>query len=91
MERKVYRIVGEVQGVFFRKYTRQKARELQLKGYVKNMPDGSVKVLAEGEPDVLAKLESWLHQGSPSSRVSSVKVEPATEPIETFTSFEILF
>ena len=63
---------GRVQGVFFRYYTRKCANELSLTGYAKNMPDGSVEVIFEGEN--LEEGLSWLNQGSPQSHVENLEV-----------------
>ena len=56
-------IRGEVQGVGFRWSVQRKAVELGLTGYAENLPDGSVRVEAEGDPDRLDQLEAFLHQG----------------------------
>jgi acylphosphatase len=56
-------IRGEVQGVGFRWSVQRKAAELGLTGYAENLPDGSVRVEAEGDPDRLDQLEAFLHQG----------------------------
>lgn len=67
------RITGIVQGVFFRAYTRDKARSLGLSGWVRNRADGSVEVVAEGPEDEIKQLVAWCDQGSPSSRVERVE------------------
>lgn len=66
------RIHGNVQGVSFRFYTVQQANELGLTGWVRNNRDGTVEVVAEGEPDALQQLHDWLHRGSPAARVERV-------------------
>ncbi|MFH1016955.1 MAG: acylphosphatase [Pseudomonadota bacterium] len=71
-------IVGKVQGVFFRAATREKAMALQIKGIVKNLPNGSVEVDAEGEDERLTDLLHWCHHGPPGARVDRVDVEWAT-------------
>ncbi len=63
---------GRVQGVFFRHYTGLTARELSLNGWVRNLPDGTVEVWAEGPRDQLEALAVWLEQGSPSAVVRKV-------------------
>jgi acylphosphatase len=78
---------GKVQGVFFRDYTRRKAEELGIKGYVKNMEDGSVYIEAEQEEEILEKLLKWCYEGSPHSRVDEIKSE--TAGFMNFTSFKI--
>jgi len=68
------RIEGRVQGVWFRESTRRQAQALGLKGWVRNRPDGSVEVLAEGPAHAADKLIEWSHQGPPSARVDKVKI-----------------
>ncbi|GGD51986.1 acylphosphatase [Lacimicrobium alkaliphilum] len=68
------RVTGKVQGVFFRRTTQQQAQELGVTGYAKNLSDGSVEVLACGEPEKLEKLKEFLHQGPPASEVSNTDV-----------------
>ena len=63
-----------VQGVGFRYYTRSMAHRLNLRGYVQNMPDGSVKVVCEGSPAAVEEMEQWLRRGPPSARVHRVEV-----------------
>jgi acylphosphatase len=68
-------VAGRVQGVFFRAITRQTALQLGVTGYARNLPDGSVEVLACGGADEVQRLCEWLWQGSPASHVTSVDVE----------------
>ncbi len=63
---------GRVQGVAFRAYTRSEADRLMLKGYVRNLADGRVEILAEGEREVLDKLVEWAHVGPPVAIVDEV-------------------
>ena len=84
------KITGKVQGVWFRKYTKDQADALQLNGTVQNMPDGSVYVEVESTDDTLLdKFVKWLHTGSPLSRVDQVMVEPK-EKCTGYKSFEII-
>lgn len=69
------RVRGNVQGVFFRKYTQDKARELGLAGTVENLDDDSVLIEAEGTKSDLDKLLEWCYEGSPASKVDSVEHE----------------
>ena len=55
-------IQGKVQGVFFRASTKEKARELGLRGFVRNRVDGTVEVVAEGHMAELQKLADWCHE-----------------------------
>ena len=66
------KIHGRVQGVFFRQSTREKARELGLSGWVKNMPDGTVEALAAGPENVVNELIAWCEQGPAYARVEKV-------------------
>jgi acylphosphatase len=59
--------------VFFRASTREQALKLGLRGYAKNLPDGRVEVLAEGDASSLDALERWLHVGPPMARVETVE------------------
>ena len=68
---------GRVQGVFFRAATRERALALGLAGIARNLPDGRVEVVAQGDPAALDALETWLWTGSPASRVESVTREAA--------------
>jgi len=63
---------GYVQGVFFRAFVDRKAGQLGLNGYVRNLPGGSVEVLAEGERENLEKLIAYLKVGPPAARVKEV-------------------
>ena len=66
---------GRVQGVNFRAATQREAQRLDLAGWVRNRPDGSVEVLAEGPRAALDQLETYLHQGPPAAAVSEVHAE----------------
>lgn len=67
-----YVVRGVVQGVFFRATTQQAAQRLGLTGWVRNLPDGSVELVAHGEEPRLAELERWLWKGPPHARVQEV-------------------
>jgi acylphosphatase len=77
---------GEVQGVGFRWAVQRQAGRLGLTGYAKNLPDGSVRVEAEGDPDRLDQLEAFLHQGPRWAEVQSLETEriPATGEFRDF-------
>lgn len=72
MNGRLFRIEGRVQGVWFRESTRQQAETLGIRGYAKNLPDGSVEVLAFGAASDLDRLAEWLRKGPPLARVSRV-------------------
>ncbi|MCX7911949.1 MAG: acylphosphatase [Dehalococcoidales bacterium] len=65
---------GRVQGVFYRAFVEGHAEELGLGGYVRNLPDGAVEVVAEGEREQLEKLVGYLKKGPPAARVGEVTV-----------------
>lgn len=67
-------IRGYVQGVSFRYYTRQQGTRLGLTGWVKNLPDGRVEVVAEGEAGALQAFVDWCHQGPPIAEVEEVEL-----------------
>ena len=72
-----YLIGGLVQGVGFRLFTEDVARREGLEGFVRNLDDGRVEVLAAGEREAIARFETALNQGPPASRVDVIKIEPA--------------
>ena len=66
-------VYGRVQGVFFRAFTSQEARELGLTGYVRNLPNGdTVEVQAEGERGQLERLIEYLKVGPPGAKVEKI-------------------
>ncbi len=91
MPRSLHCIVsGRVQGVWFRGWVREQARLLGLAGWVRNLRDGSVEVLAQGDEQPLGDLRSRLDIGPPMSRVDAVKSEWIEEN-ETFSSFSVRY
>jgi acylphosphatase len=66
-------VTGRVQGVYFRQSTRLEAERLAIRGHARNLPDGSVEVIAHGTRDAVESLRAWLHRGPPSARVASVQ------------------
>lgn len=66
------RVYGIVQGVGFRYSTYREANKLQLKGYVRNMSDSSVEVVAEGEAEKLKIFLKWLNKGPPGAIVRNI-------------------
>jgi acylphosphatase len=69
-------VEGRVQGVYFRGATREQALRLGVTGYVRNLPDGRVEVLACGRPAAVTQLCEWLRSGPPMARVNDLKCEP---------------
>ncbi|MFW5919226.1 MAG: acylphosphatase [Halanaeroarchaeum sp.] len=66
---------GTVQGVFYRANTRDAARERGVDGWVKNLDDGRVEAVFEGDETDVAAIVEWCHDGSPAASVESVDVE----------------
>lgn len=83
-----FSIRGKVQGVFFRAETAKQARRLGITGSARNLPDGSVEVVAFGTPSAIEELARWLWTGSPGSRVDGV--EAATYDGRASDSFDVL-
>lgn len=74
-KRVVIKIYGLVQGVSFRYYTREEAQKLNLSGWVKNEPDGSVTIVAEGEEKNLKKLINWAKSGPSFAQTEDIKIQ----------------
>jgi len=81
---------GRVQGVWFRAFTREKAIEAGITGWVKNLPDGSVEALFEGDEETLKNVIEKCRQGPPSARVESIEVTWA-QATGAFDTFEIRY
>ena len=79
-------IKGRVQGVFFRAYTRDAAIQAGVAGWVRNLPDGRVEAVFEGDPEKVREVIEWCRQGSPFSRVEQLEVneEPFTGEFDKF-------
>ena len=80
-------VKGRVQGVWFRKYTKIKADELDIQGYVMNLPNGDVFAEAEGSKEQLKAFVQWLHKGSPHAMVYTV--ENQLKEVKDHQYFEI--
>ena len=83
-------IRGRVQGVFFRAYTREAAAAAGVSGFVKNLPDGSVEAVFEGDEERVERMIEWCWKGSPLSRVESVDVREEVHRGD-YTGFEITY
>ena len=92
MPSKRYHVVvhGKVQGFAFLEYTRREAIRLNLAGWVRNLPAGTVEVLFEGEAISAEALLLWLHTGSPYAEVSHLETTEE-EAIGNLDSFSVLF
>jgi acylphosphatase len=82
-------ITGRVQGVGFRYNAREAANSLQIKGFVRNMADGSVSIAAEGTDENMEAFLAWCHEGPPRSRIDHVAVMEG--PWVGYTEFRISF
>lgn len=74
MRRQVHLLIsGFVQGVCYRAYAQEVARSLGLTGWVRNLPDGRVEAVAQGDSDKLDEFIAWCRQGPPAARVDAVE------------------
>jgi acylphosphatase len=87
MQAKIY-VLGFVQGVGLRRFIKKKALRFNLKGYVKNLPDGRVEVVTNGGKESIEKLVKIIEKGTFFSDVKSVDVNFEDE--ESFADFKIL-
>ena len=81
------KILGKVQGVFFREGAREKANEFNITGFIKNLSDGTVYAEVEGKLDDLEKFIEWCHKGPEGAKIEKVKVEE--EGLENFNEFRV--
>lgn len=89
MARQRYIVTGKVQGVGFRYWTHHTASSFGLHGWVRNLPDGSVELVAEGDIATLRQFEKELRQGPVSSHVASVTLCDTNlqEPLSGFSMY----
>ena len=81
-------VSGTVQGVWFRESTRAEAERLGVKGWVRNLPDGRVEAVLEGEPSAVDRLALWCRRGPEKAEVTDL--ESVEEPAEgLFASFGV--
>ena len=83
-------VKGIVQGVNFRYYTQRQAIRYNVTGWVRNLPDGSVAALFEGEEQDVEAMVQWCHHGPPSAQVTELIVQPEEYQGES-SSFAIKF
>lgn len=81
-------VKGKVQGVYFRRFTVENARKLNLAGFAQNLPDGRVMVVAEGKATSIQKLIDFLHIGPAHADVKNVSVQ-WSEPTSEYSEFSI--
>lgn len=79
-------ISGRVQGVFFRAATQRAAMDFNITGWVRNIADGRVEAVFEGEDENVDKMLAWCHEGPPAARVEKVltQEEPYTGEFKDF-------
>ena len=82
------KVSGKVQGVWFRKYALDSARDIGIVGMVKNLGDGTVLVNASGDDENLRKFKELLENGSPNSRVDKIDYSWEDSSVE-YSTFEI--
>ena len=78
---------GAVQGVFYRDTCRRIAGQQGVAGWVRNLPDGRVEAVFEGEPDSVERMVRWTRRGPSQAHVTAVDV--SDEPVEGLRAFEI--
>jgi acylphosphatase len=81
-------VSGKVQGVYYRQSTKEKARELNITGEVRNLPDDSVSIIATGTAEQLDQLIEWCSIGPPRARVMGVVTKELT--LQAFEKFNIV-
>jgi acylphosphatase len=89
VELKHFKIIvsGKVQGVFYRACAKEKADEWNIKGFVRNEPNGDVYIEAEAEEDVLYKFIKWCNMGPARAKVDRIEAMPGE--LVGFTTFDI--
>ena len=83
-------VVGKVQQVAYRAFVQESAMSLGLTGFVRNLPDGTVEVLAQGLPDTLKELVEYLHEGSVMAKVESVGIDWRTAKV-MYDDFSVIY
>ncbi|MCX8670268.1 acylphosphatase [Gilliamella sp. B2865] len=85
------RVSGRVQGVGFRFFTYQQAVKLGLAGYVRNLDNGDVELVAKGDDLIISKLIQWIERGGPTSaRITGIDVSEQP-PKNDLTSFNVRY
>lgn len=82
------KIFGRVQGVLFRASAQREANNLQVKGFIRNEPDGSLYIEVEGKERNLNKFLRWCNHGPIMANV--IRVETEEGPVKNFTDFKVL-
>lgn len=84
-------ISGRVQGVYFRRFAKNKAVALGVKGTVRNREDGRVEIVAQAEKEVLQAFIQWCHKGPITAKVGHVEITEIQDFEKKFDSFEIVW
>ena len=79
---------GLVQGVFFRQHTMEKAFDLNIAGFVRNLPDGTVEIEAQGSDDSIKEFIAWCQNGPPRAEVMHVDINE--QALKKFSSFTVI-
>lgn len=82
-------VSGRVQGVYFRRFTKNKADDLGVQGTVRNKKDGRVEIVAQAESDTLEAFVKWCHKGPITARVNHVELVEMQSNEGHYKSFEI--
>jgi acylphosphatase len=91
MNRTVKIIVsGRVQGVYFRRFTKNKAQDLGVKGSVTNLDDGRVEIIAQAETDILEPFILWCNKGPITARVDEVELVEMPTYESIFDKFDVV-
>ncbi len=90
MQRVTIIVHGRVHGVFYRDSTMRRARELGLAGTVRNLPDGTVQIVAQGPAAAMKDLIRWARQGPPAAVVSDLKIDYGT-PVPGYSGFSVSY
>ena len=83
-------VKGKVQGVFFRQALKVMAKKNNVNGWVRNLSDGRVEAVLEGEDVDVSTLVEWAHAGSANARVEDIEIKNEKYK-EEFTKFEVLY
>ena len=82
-------ISGSVQGIFFRQFIAEKAYSLDIKGFVRNLPNGKVEAVFEGKEEALKEILKECKKGPPNANLSNIKIEEQPYKKE-FADFKII-
>ena len=83
-------VTGKVQGVFFRQALKVVAKKNDVFGWVRNLDDGRVEAVLEGDEEKVSRLVEWAHGGPANARVKDVEIHNE-ECIDEFSKFEVLY